>query len=153
MESIWSVFIKHSHNSIMADLCTHISSVEELSLYCRWEKDGVQEEHFLEITLLQKADAQNIYSVLIEYLKQKNLQVSTFVVMGFDGACMFSGQKTGVQTHVKTLTPHALFVVCHWLWLACVQAANSTPGIKHAYTTFVALLKFFPFLPKENRIP
>ena len=53
--------------------------------------------------------------------------------MGFDGASTFSGKKTGVQARLKKHSLHALFVHCHChiLQLACVQAANSTPGIKY----------------------
>ena len=37
----------------------------------------------------------------------------------------------GVQARPKKHAPHAVFVHCHLLQLACVQAANSTTGIKH----------------------
>lgn len=72
--------------------------------------------------------------------------------MGFDGAATFSGKKSGVQSQLKKNSPHALFVHCHchMLQLACVQAANSTPGIKHVYTTLTTLWKFFHYSPKRN---
>ena len=41
----------------MADECTDISTVEELSVYCRWVEDGVPVEHFLEILPLKMTDA------------------------------------------------------------------------------------------------
>ena len=83
-------------------------------------------EHFLEIIHLKRADAETIYSNLVDCLKLKNLQVKKIVGMGFDGANTFSGNRTGVQARVKKLAPHALFVHCHChiLQLACVQAAN-----------------------------
>ena len=59
--------------------------------------------------------------------------------------------QTGVQTRIKKLAPHALFVHCHshLLQLACVQAANSTNGIKHVYVTLTALWMFFHYSPKR----
>ena len=65
--------------------------------------------------------------------------------MVFDGASTFSGKKTGVQTRMKKLAPHVLFVHCHChlLQLACVQAANSTPDYS---------VEIFPLLSKENRV-
>ena len=54
------------------------------------------------------------------------------------------------QARLKKHAPRAVFVHCHChlLQLACVQAANSTTGIKHVYTTltisgstFITLLK------------
>ena len=124
----------------MADECTDISTVEELSVFCRWIEDGLPVEHFMEIVPLKKADAATIYSTLVDYIletKQKHIWLSKLVGMGFDGAATFSGDKTGVQCRLKKNSPHALFVhcQCHRLQLACVQAANHTTGIKHVYTT------------------
>ena len=106
----------------------------------------------MDIIHLKKADAESIYSAIVECLKQKDLQVSRIMGMGFDGASIFSGKKSGVQTRIKKLAPHALFVHyhCHLLQLACVQAANATPRIKHAYTTLIALWKFFHYLTKRT---
>ena len=46
---------------------------------------------------------------------------------------------------------HAVFVHCHCylLQLACVQAANSTTGIKHVSTTLTTLWKYFHYSPKR----
>ena len=32
--------------SIMADECTDVATIEEMSVFCRWEEDGSPEEHF-----------------------------------------------------------------------------------------------------------
>ena len=100
---------------------------------------------------MKKADAETIYSTLIECLKKKNLQVGRIVGLGFDGAATFSGRRTGVQARIKEHTPHALFVHCHChlLQLACVQAANKTPGIAHVYRTLITLWKHFHYSPKR----
>ena len=125
--------------SLMADECTDIANVEELSVFCRWEEGGVPVECFLEIIPLKKADAETIYSTLIKCLK-KNLQVGRIVGLGFDGAATFSRQRTGVQARIKKHTPHALFVHCHChlLQLACVQSAKK---LTHIYRTLTTLWK------------
>ena len=71
--------------------------------------------------------------------------------MGFDGAATFSGKKTSVQARLKVHAPHGIFVHCHchMLQLACVQAANSTPAIKHVYITLTILWKYFHYSPKS----
>ena len=46
--------------SIMADNCTDIATIEEMSVFCRWEKGGSPEEHFLEIIHLKQANAESI---------------------------------------------------------------------------------------------
>ena len=111
---------------------------------------GVPEEHFIELLPLKKADAESIYSALVEYCREKNIQLGRPIGMGFDGAATFSGDKTGVQRRLKELSPHVLLVHCrcHVLQLASVQAANATPGIKYVYTTLMTLWKFFHYPQK-----
>ena len=69
-ESILKRLQKAAMYSLMADECTDIANVEELSVFCLWEEGGVPVE-----CPLKKADAETIYSTLIECLKKKNLQV------------------------------------------------------------------------------
>ena len=130
---------------------TDISTVEKMSVFCRWEEKGIPEEHFLEIIHLRQANAESIYSGLVECLKEKKLQISKIVGMGFDGVSTFSGKRTGVHTRIKKRAPHALFVHCHchMLQLACVQTANSSAGIKHVYVSLMALWKYFHYSTKR----
>ena len=150
-ESILKRLQKAAMYSLMADECTDIANVEELSVFCHWEEGGVLVECFLEIIPLKKADAETIYSTLIECLKKNNLQVGRIVGLGFDGAATFSGRRTGVQARIKKHTPHALFLHCHChlLQLACVQSANKTSGIAHVYRTLTTLWKHFHNSPKR----
>ena len=64
--------LKHLHQasyfSITADECTDVATIEQMSVYCRWEEDGVPEEHSVEIVHLKKA-------ALVECLKKKELKV------------------------------------------------------------------------------
>ena len=87
-----------------------IANVEEVSVFCRWDEGVVPVECFLEIIPLKKADAETIYSTLIECLKKKNLQVGRIVGLGFDGAATFSGRRTGVQARIKK--KHSSCSVC-----------------------------------------
>ena len=89
--------LKHLHQascfSLMADECTYLTTVEELSIFCRWIEDRVPVEHFLERVPLKSADAKTIYSIFVDLLKDKNIQssISKFMDMEFDGAATFSG--------------------------------------------------------------
>ena len=136
--------------SLLADESTDITTIKELSVVCRWVENSLPVEHFIEIIPLKKADAQTIYATLFDCLKVKGVQISKLIGMGFDGATTFSGKHKGVQTLLKSNLPHSIFVHCHChlLQLACVQAANSTPGIKHVYITLTTLCKFFQYSPK-----
>ena len=48
--------------SIMADECTDVTTIEELTICCRWVESGIPEEHCIEILPLKKATAESIYS-------------------------------------------------------------------------------------------
>ena len=128
-ESLFNRLHKAPFFNIMADECTDIASIEELTSCCGWVESGVPEEHFIGILSLKKANAESIYSASVEYCREKNIQLGRLIGMGFDGAATFSGDKTGVQRRLKELSPHALFVHCrcHVLQLASVQAAKATP--------------------------
>ncbi len=81
-----------SHFSIMADECTDVTTTEELSIFFRWVNMGGQPvEHFLDIVPLKATDAKTIYSALVEFMKDKNIQISKLVGMGFDGAATSLG--------------------------------------------------------------
>ena len=92
---MWVEVSKASSKSFLlqhhADRCTDKTTVEELSVFCHWEKNGLPVENFLEIIHLQKSYAGRIYSVLIDCLKPKHLQESKLVGMGFEGVITFSG--------------------------------------------------------------
>ena len=102
-------------------------------------ESGVPEEHFIEILPLKKANAESIYSALVEYCREKNIQLGRLLGMGFDGAATFSGDKLGLQSKLRELSTHALFghCRCRVLQLASVQAANAT------YTRYQACLHYF----------
>ena len=68
--------------SVMADECTDITTVVELSIYCRWVEDGLPVEHFLDIIPLTKADAKTIYTILVDVLRAKDIPLSKLVGMG-----------------------------------------------------------------------
>ena len=44
---------------IMADECTDVFTIEELSIYCRW-KESKLTEHFIEIVPPKNTDAENV---------------------------------------------------------------------------------------------
>ena len=60
-ESLLNRLHKAPFFSIMADEYTDVTSIEELTIGCRWVESGVQEEHFIEILPLKKATAESIY--------------------------------------------------------------------------------------------
>ena len=118
--------LKHLHQtpfySIMADECTDVSTVEELSLFFRWIENGEPTEHFIKLLPMKRTDAKSIYSALVECLKSKNIQLSNLIGMGFDGAATFSGKKSGIQARKKSTNLMLyLFIAIafNFNWLVC----------------------------------
>ena len=81
----------------MADECTDVITIEELTICCRWVESSEPEEHFIEMLPSKKVNAESIYSALVEYCREKNIQLGRLIGMGFDRAATLSGDKTGVQ--------------------------------------------------------
>ena len=60
----------------MADECTDVTSIEELTICYRWvEESGIPEEHFIEILPLKIANAESISSALVGVLQGKEHSV------------------------------------------------------------------------------
>ncbi len=66
--------------------------------------DGQPVEHFLDIVPLKATDAKTIYSALVEFMKDKNIQISKLVGMGFDGAATFSGKQWCAESPEENFT-------------------------------------------------
>ena len=149
-EGLLSRLHQAPYYTLMADECTDVSTLEEMSIFCRWVENGLPVEHFIDIVPLKSTDAETIYTALVDCLKQKSIKLASMVGMGFDGAAPFSGKHTGVQARLKQHAPYAVYVHCHGhrLQLACIQAANATKGIDHVYTTLTTLWKVFHNSPK-----
>ena len=97
--------------SNMPDECTGVPTIEELTNCYRWVESGVPEEHFIEILHLKKANAESIYSALVEYCREreKNIKLGRIIGMGFDGAAAFSGNNWSTMMVERALTS---FIFC-----------------------------------------
>ena len=91
---------KALYYALMADECTDVSTLEELSIYCRWVENGLPVEHFIDIVPLRATDADSIFTAILECLKQKSIKLAPLVGMGFDEAAAFSGKHKGVQARL-----------------------------------------------------
>ena len=90
-----------SNFSIMADECTYVTAIEELSIFYRWVEDRQPVEHFFEIIPLKATDVKTFYSALIEFMKDKNIQNSKLV--GIHKWCAESPEDEFTLCCVRTL--------------------------------------------------
>jgi len=86
---------------LLADECTDISTIEELSIVICWVENGLPVEYFTELVLLKKADASTIYETLTDCLKKKGLVIGNMIGMGFDGAATFFWQAQWSSSPIK----------------------------------------------------
>ena len=65
-----SGFIRHLFFLASWLMNADVTTIEKLAICCRWVESGVPEEH-IEILPLKKANAESIYSALVEYSREK----------------------------------------------------------------------------------
>ena len=56
----------------MADECTDVSTIEELSLFCRWIENDEPTEYVIDLLPMKRTDTESVYSALVECLKSKH---------------------------------------------------------------------------------
>lgn len=137
--------------SIMADESTDTASKEEMSICARWIEGGKAEEHFLGILRARKVDAKSLARYLLDFLRDKSIDIKTLRGLGFDGASTMSGARSGVQLQVRLHAPSALYVHCrcHQLQLASVHAADEHREVKRMFGTLLTMWKTFHYSPKK----
>jgi len=78
-------FLKRLHQAeyfgLLADECTDISTIEELSVVICWVENVLPVEHFIELVPLRKADASTIYETLTDCMKKKGLVIGNMIGM------------------------------------------------------------------------
>lgn len=62
-----------------------------------------------------------------------------------------SGHKTGVQKHLRFLSPNALYIhcQCHQLQLSALSAAKDHTVVKRVLGTLLTIWKVFHYSPKK----
>ncbi len=96
-------------------------------------------------------DAASITKALNSFILEKQLDYRKLVGQAYDGAAVFSGSKTGVQTRMRTNSAHVLYFhcACHRLQLASIQAAETTCEIKQIFGMMSNLWKLFYYSPTK----
>ena len=148
---IFSDLLKKLH-SILADESTDIATIEEFSICFKWvDSSGSPVEHFLGLVSLSACDAASIFAALKAFLADNDIDAGKLRRQEYDGVATFSGTKNGVQMHIRTLVPRALFVHCraHVLQLRCISAARCLPSLKKVFATMMSLWKMFHYPPKK----
>jgi len=136
VENLLKRLYQAEYFTLLADECTDISTIEELSVVICWVENGLPVNHFIELVPLRKTDTSTIYETT-DCMKKRGLVIGNMIGMGFDGAETFSGRHNGVQAQEFTLL--------NFCALPLPQAANNTQDVKNVYTTLTTLWKYFHY--------
>ncbi len=70
-------------------------------------------ESFLTFVFAPSLTADHLSQYIFSTLSLFNLDLSSVVSQGYDGAAVMSGCVSGVQTRIRELAPQAIYVHCH----------------------------------------
>ena len=89
---------------------------------------NVVNEVFLQFALLKEATGNEIANKILEELNLYGVDLSKMRGQGYNGAASMSGQFNGVQKHVRSQIPTAIYVHCsaHSLNLAISNACQQS---------------------------
>lgn len=132
--------------SILADETADISGVEQLSLCVRYVDlpTNSVNEVFLQFAPLKDTTGKGIATTILEELQSYGIVLSKMRGQGYDGAASMSGQFNGVQTHIRSQIPTAIYVHCsaHSLNLA-ISNACEVPSVRSCLGTVGKVYNFF----------
>ena len=108
-------------------------------------------EHFLGIIHAKETNAEALTGYLKDFLQSKAIKLENMRGLGFDGTNTMSGHRTGVQNHLRFLSPNALYIYCrfHQLQLAALSAVNDHIVVKRVLGTLLTIWKVFHYSPKK----
>ena len=87
--------------TLLADGCRNKTNVENISVACRYVKDGVPHESLLKIPSSNALDAKSLKSVLLDTIEECKL-TERVVAQCHEGATSMSGSKVGFSDLSKT---------------------------------------------------
>ena len=129
----------------MADECTDVSGVENVSICIRFLEGKAITEMFLGCWIVTSTKTEDVRDWIVKNLAEFGLSPNRLVSAAFDDASNMSGRRGGVQALLKVAAPTLIFVHCrsHLLQLALVKASTTVVQIKYALSALTLLYFLF----------
>ena len=151
-KKIISMLTKAKYYSMILDCTPDVSKTEQLTVIVRFvtttEQGDVQiREHFLEFTEVNTCTGAGLTDVLINKLKELDIDFMDMRGQGYDNGSNMRGKHSGVQKRVQDINPRAFYVPCcaHTLNLVvndaascCVPAVDFFSIVQEVYNFFSA---------------
>ena len=146
--------------SVLLDCTPDASHQEQMSLIIRYvdTTSGSVQESFLGFLEVSDTTGQGLFDVLLEELKDLDLDVDNVRGQGYDNGSNMKGKHQGVQNKLLDINPRAFYSACgcHSLNLtlcdmakSCRKATEFFGVIQRIYTTFANSTKRWQIL-KDN---
>ncbi|XP_068990429.1 zinc finger protein 862-like [Neodiprion pinetum] len=127
--SVISEKLKNCVFSIIIDETTDINTEKSLAIVVRFYDNDECKDRFLGLIKVQSCTANDIFTAICNFFKEKNIPVTYMIGLAADNASVMMGNINGVQARFKAIIPH-LFVlgcVCHSFHLGSSAAAKKLP--------------------------
>ena len=81
--------------SLLADESTDTANRSQLSIFCRWNNNGIVGDHYMGLVHLERARAEDILQAIETFFTAKGVSLTDMRFMGFDGCNTMSGEQKG----------------------------------------------------------
>lgn len=148
--------------AIMSEETKDLSKNEQITVIVRYLHQNAIQETFLGFKSANgMLDAANFANYIKTVLDENNILLSKCIAQGYDGAAVMSGHLGGVQNHIKSIVPQAVYIHCfnHKLNLVVVdcfkhlkESANFFSNLEKLYTFMSNSTIHPPFLNTQKQI-
>ena len=115
-----------------------------LVLVSRYSASSSKKISYFQVTDISNGTADTIETLLLQVLREKEIDISKLCGFGSDSAAVMVGRRNGVATKLKIHSPRMVSVHCinHRLALATAHAAKSISYLKRFKSTLQSLFYF-----------
>ena len=103
---------QYEHFTLLLEESRDESNRSELSLIARRVKEGVIQNHFLDLLQLCRCHTNSIFETVHGFLQQENIDIIHIHFAGMDGSSTMSGEHKGVRTYFERISPHFVYIHC-----------------------------------------
>ena len=151
-ENITSEIKNAKFYSVLADEAADVSNLEQMAIILRFVDSSSQiREDFLGFVVCNEGlSGQAITAIILQVIKELDLDPSLCRGLGYDGAGNMSGKCNGASSIIKRQYPKALYLHCrlHLLNL-CVASACSIPVLRNMMSRVKSVSDFSNMHPKR----
>ena len=141
--------------SVMLDETTDISRHEQVSLVIRYTDDQFcVYERFVGFERASGTTGDELFNLLVHWLKQLDLNINNIVGQCYDGASAMRGTIKGVAARLMQIVPTGLYIHCngHILNLCLVDVAQAVVPVRNTFGIMKSLYNLIEGSAKRHKV-